>query len=58
MLCNMNWQSNYRSTILQKQTNSEKEIWFVVTRSGGLELGEVEKGNQKEQTFRYKVHNY
>ena len=27
----------------------------MVTRSGGLELGEVEKRNQKEQTFRYEI---
>ena len=53
------------SIILQKQWNKqqtnkliEKEVGFVVTKSGGWEMGDLDEGSQKVQTPSYKINKY
>ena len=43
-----------------KQTSSEIEIRFVVTRGGGGEVGEgeLDESDQKEQTSSCKINKY
>ena len=50
-------QGSYTSKT-NRQTNSEKEIRFVVTKGMGLGEGELEEGGQKVQTSSYKINKY
>ena len=40
------------------QTNSEKEIRFMVIRGKGEGEGELDEGNQKVKTSSYKINKY
>ena len=60
-VCIRNWHNVLGQLYFKnKQTGSEIEIRFVVTRGGGGEVGEgeLDESDQKEQTSSCKINKY